>query len=123
MGLVGSAERPTRFVLIGKTLAQELKVISDSYDLILYLSQRISKFPRQHRYSLGLSMEQRLQVFLALLIRAKYTSACVSVSPWTEKTPPDFFKIRFPGLFPLPSRIQKKADFIFLKHRPTWAVG
>ena len=55
-------------------MAQELKVISDSYDLILYLSQRIGKFPRQHRYSLGLSMEQRLQVFLALLIRAKYTS-------------------------------------------------
>jgi hypothetical protein len=58
----------------GEPLAQELKVISDSYDLILYLSQRIGKFPRQHRYSLGLSMEQRLQVFLALLIRAKYTS-------------------------------------------------
>ena len=56
-------------------MVQELKVISDSYDLILYLSQRISKFPRQHRYSLGQSMEQRLQVFLALLIRAKYTSA------------------------------------------------
>ncbi len=59
----------------GEPLAQELKVISDSYDLILYLSQRIGKFPRQHRYSLGLSMEQRLQVFLALLIRAKFTSA------------------------------------------------
>jgi hypothetical protein len=57
-----------------ETLAQELKVISDSYDLILHLSQRISKFPRQHRYGLGLSMEQRRQVFLALLIRAKYTS-------------------------------------------------
>jgi hypothetical protein len=55
-------------------LAQELKVINDSYDLILYVSQRISKFPRQHRYSLGLSIEQRLQAFLALLIRAKYTS-------------------------------------------------
>jgi hypothetical protein len=58
-----------------KPLAQELKVISDCYDLILYVSQRISKFPRQHRYSLGQSMEQRLQVLLALLIRAKYTSA------------------------------------------------
>jgi hypothetical protein len=56
-------------------MAQELKVINDSYNLILYLSQRISKFPRQHRYSLGLSMEERLQVFLALLIRAKYTTA------------------------------------------------
>lgn len=55
-------------------MVQELKVISDSYDLTLYLSQRISKFPRQHRYSLGLSMENRLQTLLALLIRAKYTS-------------------------------------------------
>lgn len=65
---------PFGSLFLGWTLAQELKVISDSYDLILYLSQRIGKFPRQHRYSLGLSMEQRLQVFLALLIRAKYTS-------------------------------------------------
>jgi hypothetical protein len=61
-------------------LAQELKVISDCYDFILYLSRRIAKFPRQHRYSLGQSMEKRLQVLLALLIRAKYTLASAEKS-------------------------------------------
>lgn len=44
---------------------KELKVISDFYDLMLYLTQRIEKFPRHHRYSLGTSMEQRLQAILA----------------------------------------------------------
>ncbi len=45
---------------------EELKVISDFYDFALYLTQRIEKFPRHHRYSLGTSMEQRLQTILAL---------------------------------------------------------
>src|SRR5262249_23117521 len=49
------------------------KVISGFYDLIKYLTGRIEKFPRHHRYSLGLAMEHRLQTILALLIRAKYT--------------------------------------------------
>ena len=50
-----------------------LKVISDFYDFMLYLVQRIEKFPRHHRYSLGVAMENRMQVLLALLLRAKYT--------------------------------------------------
>ena len=56
-------------------MAQELQVISDFYDLTHYLVGRISKFPRQHRYSLGTDMERRLQAILALLIRAKYAGA------------------------------------------------
>ncbi len=81
MGLVGSCRTPhsVRFDQ-GEPLAQELKVISDCYDFILYLSRRIAKFPRQHRYSLGQSMEKRLQVLLALLIRAKYTLASAEKS-------------------------------------------
>ncbi len=53
--------------------AQELKVIADFYDLMLYLVGRIEKFPRHHRYTLGASMETRLQTILTLLLRAKYT--------------------------------------------------
>jgi hypothetical protein len=51
----------------------ELKVILDFYDLMLYLIQRCEKFPRHHRYSLGIAIENRLQAILALLIKAKYT--------------------------------------------------
>jgi len=54
-------------------MAQEFKVISDFYDFMLYFTQRIEKFPRHHRYSLGISMENRLQVVLPLLLRAKYS--------------------------------------------------
>ena len=51
-------------------MAGELKVIANFYDFALYLIQRIEKFPRHHRYSLGTSMASRLQAILALL-RAK----------------------------------------------------
>jgi hypothetical protein len=54
-------------------MAQELKVISDFYDFILWLIHHTEKFPRNHRYSLGISVENRLQTILALLLRAKYT--------------------------------------------------
>lgn len=54
-------------------MARELKVISDFYDFILWLIRHVEKFPRHHRYSLGRDMEARLQVILALLLRAKYT--------------------------------------------------
>jgi hypothetical protein len=56
-------------------VAQELKVISDCYDLVVYLVQRIEKFPRHHRYSLGIAIENRLQEILALLLRAKFNRA------------------------------------------------
>lgn len=49
-----------------------LQVIQDCYDLTAYLVQRVEKFPRHHRYSLGLAIESRLQTVLALLICARY---------------------------------------------------
>ena len=52
---------------------EELKVISDFYDFMLWLIQHTEQFPRHHRYSLGIAMENRLQTILKLLIRAKYT--------------------------------------------------
>ena len=54
-------------------MAQELKVIQDFYDFMLWLIQHTEKFPRHHRYSLGVAMENRLQRILELLLRAKYT--------------------------------------------------
>jgi len=52
---------------------KELKVISDLYDFMLWLIRHTEKFPRHHRYSLGISLENRLQAILELLLRAKYT--------------------------------------------------
>jgi hypothetical protein len=53
-------------------MAEELKVIADFYDFMLWLIQHTEQFPRHHRYSLGVAMENRLQTILALLLRAKY---------------------------------------------------
>jgi hypothetical protein len=55
-------------------MSQELKVIADCYDLALYLSQRVEKFPRSHRYTLGADIERRAQGLLGQLVRAKYTT-------------------------------------------------
>jgi len=50
----------------------ELKVISDFYDFMLWVIGHTEKFPRHHRYSLGIAIENRLQTILSLLLRAKY---------------------------------------------------
>jgi len=54
-------------------MPQELKVIADFYDLMLWLICHTEKFPRHHRYSLGVAIEDRLQAILSLLLRAKYS--------------------------------------------------
>ncbi|HEV58480.1 MAG TPA: diversity-generating retroelement protein Avd [Phycisphaerales bacterium] len=54
-------------------MAEELKVIADFYDFMLWMIKHTEKFPRHHRYSLGLAIENRLQSILGLLLRAKYT--------------------------------------------------
>ena len=53
-------------------MKQELKVISDFYDFMLWLVKHIEKFPRHHRYSLGMAIERRLQTILSHLLQAKY---------------------------------------------------
>jgi hypothetical protein len=63
----------------GRAVAQELKVIQDCYDLTLYLSGRVEKFPRSHRYTLGAEIERRLLDVLGGLIRAKYSPVDVRV--------------------------------------------
>jgi len=73
-GLVGAQRRTPRPALFaGLAVPQELKVIADFYDFMLWLTRHVEKFPRHHRYSLGTAMENRLQTILALLLRAKYT--------------------------------------------------
>lgn len=54
-------------------MPRELKVIADFYDFMLWLVRHVEKFPRHHRYSLGIAIENRLQVLLALLLKAKYS--------------------------------------------------
>ena len=54
-------------------MPQELKVIADFYDLMLWMIHHTGKFPRHHRYSLGVSIESRMQTIRAHLLRAKYS--------------------------------------------------
>ncbi len=54
-------------------MAEDLKVIQDFYDFMLWLIRHTEKFPRHHRYSLGLAMENRLQRILELLLRARFS--------------------------------------------------
>jgi len=49
-----------------------LKVLADFYDFMVWMTQRIEKFPRHHRYSLGITMENRMHAILAGLVEAKY---------------------------------------------------
>ena len=53
-------------------MSQELKIIQDFYDFMLWMIQHIEKYPRHHRYSLGVAMENRMQKILELLLKAKY---------------------------------------------------
>jgi hypothetical protein len=52
---------------------EELPIIRAFYDLILWLSPKIGKFPRDQRFTLGERLEKKLYEILENLIRAKYT--------------------------------------------------
>ena len=53
-------------------MSQELKIIQDFYDFMLWMIRHTEKFPRHHRYSLGVSIENRIQKILGSLLKAKY---------------------------------------------------
>jgi 23S rRNA-intervening sequence protein len=53
--------------------AEELTVITKTYDLILWSCNHTSRFPRNHRFVLGERIERNLYTLLETLIRAKYT--------------------------------------------------
>jgi hypothetical protein len=55
------------------TKAEELTVITKTYDLILWSCNHTSKFPRNHRFVLEERIERNLYNLLETLIRAKYT--------------------------------------------------
>jgi hypothetical protein len=52
---------------------QELKIIEQTYKLVVWSVQHIGRFPRSHRHSLGIRLEQRLYSVLERLLRAKFT--------------------------------------------------
>ena len=52
--------------------AEELVVITKTYDLILWSCNHTSRFPRQHRFVLSERLERTLYDLLETLIRAKY---------------------------------------------------
>ncbi|MFP4107221.1 MAG: diversity-generating retroelement protein Avd [Phycisphaerae bacterium] len=54
-------------------MVKELKVISDFYEFMLWVIRHTERFPRHHRYSLGIVIENRLQRILEQLLRAKYS--------------------------------------------------
>jgi hypothetical protein len=53
--------------------AEELTVITKTYDLILWSCNHTGKFPRNHRFVLGERIGRNLYNLLETLIRAKYT--------------------------------------------------
>ena len=52
---------------------QELPLIQKTYDLLLWTTNHIVKFPRSHKFSLGDRMERHLYGILENLLRAKFT--------------------------------------------------
>jgi len=53
--------------------AEELTIITKTYDLILWSCNHTSRFPRNHRFVLGERIERNLYSLLETLIQAKYT--------------------------------------------------
>jgi len=52
---------------------EELPLIRAYYELLLWLIPAISKYPREHRFTLGERTEQRLISVLELMLQAKYS--------------------------------------------------
>ena len=53
--------------------AEELVIITQTNDLILWSCNHTGRFPRQHRFVLGERLERTLYDLLDTLIRAKYS--------------------------------------------------
>lgn len=54
-------------------MADELSVITHTYDLMLWTAGRLEKFPRAQRFGLGRRIEEKLFDLLDLLLAAKYS--------------------------------------------------
>ena len=53
--------------------APELLVIDKAHALLVWTLNHVARFPRSHRYGVGLRLEERITTILELLLRAKYT--------------------------------------------------
>jgi len=51
----------------------ELPIIQKTYDLLTWFSERVARFPRVHRDSLGALILSRLNELFDVLLEAKYT--------------------------------------------------
>ena len=51
----------------------ELPLIQKTYDLILWMGQKIGKFPRDQKFLLGDRVQNGLLDFLGLLVEAEYS--------------------------------------------------
>ena len=52
--------------------AEDFIVLTKTYDLLLWYVQQIGRFPRQHRYSLGVRIEKHLYRVMEWLTIARY---------------------------------------------------
>jgi hypothetical protein len=52
--------------------AADMLVVTKAYELVLWSSQHVARFPRSHRFTLGELLLRRLYAILDQLIRAKY---------------------------------------------------
>ncbi len=51
----------------------EIKILNDFYDLVKWFLPKITKFPRNYRYTLGMRIENKLYGIVELLISARYS--------------------------------------------------
>ena len=54
-------------------MSQELKIITHTYDLLIWTLGHTAKFPRSHRFGLGQRIEDKLHELLDHLVEAKFT--------------------------------------------------
>jgi len=54
--------------LAGEKIMKELKIVNDFYLLLKWYGDILSRFPRNHRYALGLRVENTLYDIMELLI-------------------------------------------------------
>ena len=62
-----------RVAMARESASDELPVIRAHYEFMLLLQPQVSKFPRDHRHSLGRQIEDLLHAILRNLIRARYS--------------------------------------------------
>ena len=67
-----SPKRPSQGAITAQAEA-DLLVIEKTQALLVWTLNHIAKFPRSHRYGIGLRLETRLSDILDLLLRAKFT--------------------------------------------------